>query len=283
MRQDSSLVRAWLAMLTLSILAPLAHAGDPGLERAVLAYLGELEDLPRRDVTIGAATAGEESWTFDVALYLWAAGVKGDLGVRGVTVPVDVGFDEIFDKLEGALMLHGTAGKGRWGGFFDFAWIGLGADTTGPLGQPASVDSDLFFVELAVTYRAIEHPLGDQAQLFVDGYAGLRVYAAETDLTLVTGPRNQDGAWVDPILGFDAEVQTGQWLLGVRADIGGFGAGSDLSWAILVGARYRISELFSLALGYRWLDIDYSTGSGADAFTFDVQMAGPVLAVAFSF
>jgi len=276
-------MRILLAILAVSFLAPAVHAGDRGREQAVSAYLADLEDLPRGDLTMHTLAAGEESWTFDVALYVWAAGMKGHLGARGTEVPVDVGFDEIFDQLEGALMLHATARKGRWGGFFDFAWIGLGADATGPLGQPASVDSDLFFVELAVSYRAIEHPLAERAHLLVDGYAGARIYAAQTDLTLAIGPRSQDGAWVDPIIGFDAMVQTGKWLFGMRADIGGFGLGSDLSWSILLGARYRFSELLSMALGYRWLDIDYKTGSGTDAFTFDVQIAGPVLAVAVSF
>jgi opacity protein-like surface antigen len=200
-----------------------------------------------------------------------------------VTVPVDVGFEKIFDKLEGALMLHGTVRKDRWGGFIDFAWIGLGADSTGPLGNPVDVDSDLFFVELAVSYAAVEHELGDDADLLLDVYAGARIYAAQTDLALVTGPRSQDGSWVDPIVGLSAIIRTGKWHFWARADIGGFGAGSDLCWSILAGVRYQFTELFSLALAYRWLDIDYQTGSGLDTFTFDVQLSGPLLALAFSF
>ena len=144
------------------------------------------------------------------------------------------------------------------------------------------MSSDLFFVELAVTYAAIEHtPARDQTT--VDVYAGVRVYAAETELTLITGPMSQDREWVDPIVGLDARFPTGKWRFGVRADIGGFGAGSDLSWSTVLAANYEFTDLFSIALGYRWFDIDYQSGSGADAFLFDVQLTGPFVAFVFRF
>ena len=45
----------------------------------------------------------------------------------------------------------------------------------------------------------------------------------------------------------------------------------------------NFTDSFSLILGYRWLDIDYSTGEGDELFTYDVLTQGPVVGVGFRF
>ncbi len=67
--------------------------------------------------------------------------------------------------------------------------------------------------------------------------------------------------------------------MAARADVSGFdiGSGSDLTWNFYAVGRYVVSQRFSFAAGYRILDIDYSSGSGANEFGMDVQMHGPYL------
>jgi hypothetical protein len=68
-------------------------------------------------------------------------------------------------------------------------------------------------------------------------------------------------------------------------DFGGFGIGSasDLTWNLWTVVDYRLTERFSLKLGYRIYDLDYSRGSGRNEFGFDGQMTGPVLGLTVRF
>lgn len=46
----------------------------------------------------------------------------------------------------------------------------------------------------------------------------------------------------------------------LRADIGGFGAGSDLTRQLFPHLNWQITRGLSLQAGDRWLDIDYQAG-----------------------
>ena len=74
----------------------------------------------------------------------------------------------------------------------------------------------------------------------------------------------------------------------MRADVGGFGAGSDLAWSVLGAFRYDTpwklgrADVAVLA-GYKVYDVDYSSGTGKHRREFDEQLRGPALGVAFTF
>jgi hypothetical protein len=61
--------------------------------------------------------------------------------------------------------------------------------------------------------------------------------------------------------------------------IGGFGAGSDLTWDVLAAAGYQWNDRFSLVAGYRALGVDYDK----DGFVYDVVQHGPILGAVFRF
>ncbi|MCK5087918.1 MAG: hypothetical protein KAQ90_10380 [Melioribacteraceae bacterium] len=46
---------------------------------------------------------------------------------------------------------------------------------------------------------------------------------------------------------------------------------------------YEFSDLFSMALNYRILSLDYETGSGVEYFKFDAATHGLGIAAVFSF
>ena len=58
--------------------------------------------------------------------------------------------------------------------------------------------------------------------------------------------------------------------------MGGFGIGSasDLTWSITTYLNYQFSKHWSLAGGYRYLDMDYSRGSGTSKFGLDGSLEG---------
>lgn len=72
---------------------------------------------------------------------------------------------------------------------------------------------------------------------------------------------------------------------GNPGDVGGFGIGdaSDLTWNLVAGVTYQVSECMDLRAGYRTLDIDYNSGGGPDEFGLDTRFHGPILGMGIRF
>ena len=68
-----------------------------------------------------------------------------------------------------------------------------------------------------------------------------------------------------------------------RADVGGFGVGSDFAWQAVARIDWKFSEKVSATFGYRALDADYEDGEGSSRFLYDVLTTGPVAGMTFSF
>lgn len=78
---------------------------------------------------------------------------------------------------------------------------------------------------------------------------------------------------------------TDKFAVVVRRDIGGFeiGSGSDLTWNLILGIDYQLTEKLNFKFGYRLLDIDYSRGSGNEELGVDAQMRGPIFGLTINF
>jgi len=70
-----------------------------------------------------------------------------------------------------------------------------------------------------------------------------------------------------------------RWLLTLKGDIGGFGAGTKLTWGGTGLLGYRLTEKTTLAFGYRYYSMEADSGK----FKFDVQYYGPMLAIVYRF
>lgn len=78
-------------------------------------------------------------------------------------------------------------------------------------------------------------------------------------------------SWVDPFVGLRGRYNfTDKVYLAARADVGGFGIASDLTWNACGAIGCRLSERWSTELGWRHLSVDYREGG----FVFDAQMSG---------
>jgi hypothetical protein len=118
---------------------------------------------------------------------------------------------------------------------------------------------------------------------------GVRYYSldAEADISVSGVPQSEldgDKAWVDPIIGGRFEHSFSErWSVHVRADVGGFGLGSDFAWNASILGAYALSKHFRAFLGYRALDFDFADGSAADRVEYDVRLWGPLIGVSFDF
>lgn len=233
-----------------------------------------------------------KEWTFAVAPYFWAAGLDGDIGLFGrEPVHVDISFGEIFNTLRFGGMLVGEAHNGTWGFLGDVIYVKTEADESVtrtvagvPLSLAASVETSSFTGTFMGEYRAVSQP-----NATLDLMAGARVWSVDNDIKMsltVGGPplaafSGSDGStWVDPMVGVRGRIDINpSWSLNGWGMIGGFGAGSDLTWDVLGGVGYQWNQWLSLVAGYRALGVNYDN----EGFVYDVVQHGPIFGAVFRF
>jgi hypothetical protein len=226
-----------------------------------------------------AQQAGDDAWQVTAAPYLMGAAISGTTGVRGVSADIDLSASEVFDHLELGAMGMLAARKGSWGLGTDLIYMGLGATADRPR-------ADVDFNQFALAFYGLRR-LNPVAEASV----GLRVNGLDGGLTIKDQSVFPSGTelsrsqwWADPIVGLRLHSHSaGRVNATLYTEIGGFGLGSDLAWQIYPMLSLRLSERSSLDLGYRWLSLDYTTGEGADHFTYDTLTQGPTLGFGFRF
>ena len=72
-----------------------------------------------------------------------------------------------------------------------------------------------------------------------------------------------------------------RWHAQRYAEIGGSVAGSKVTGQVFPTIGVSSSKRTALESGYRWLDIDYSSGENDTLCKYDVLTQGPVVGVAF--
>jgi hypothetical protein len=213
-------------------------------------------------------------WRFVVAPYLLFPYMDGTVTVRAFDISVDANPGDIFDRLQFGAMLYLEANNGTWGVSLDGIYMNLeqGAERV-----PLEAGMKQGAVELT-GYRRV----GEWAEVLLGGR--LNVLGASLIGEGGIIDRKDDKVWFDPFLGARLRVpNTGKWHLAIRGDVGGFGVGSDFAWQVYPLVGYRFSRLFEATVAYRWLDMDYKTGSGEDAFRYNMTIFGPEVGLLFHF
>ena len=229
------------------------------------------------------APAGD-SWRVTIVPYFLGAAMNGTTEVAGQEVKVDASFSDILKNLQFGAMGLVVARKGNWGVGGDAIWMALGANGEHALpgGTPISASVDVN--QGAFAFYGLRR-LGPAADLTFGG----RVNVLQADVTL-TGPladRSASGSktWFDPLVGVILHTPENgkRWHAQVYTEIGGFGVGSSFTWQVFPTFGVDLSQHISIEFGYRWLDIDYTSGEDQTLFKYDVLTQGPVLGFGFRF
>lgn len=249
----------------------------------------------------GQVPVDTQNWALQVTPYLWAAGLDGRISPfqRGPTIGVEKSFSDVMDDLNFGGFIN------IWGRHDRFVFSGdiMYVDTTdghgvGPLPAltipgvgvippggniDAKVDTRQFTATMMGGYRVV-----DTSQFTLDALGGARFWYISNDVTLtgsiggLRGSVNHDESfgWVDPLVGLRAFLPITEKLsVQAQADIGGFGAGSDLTWSALATVNYVFSDRLSASVGYKVLDVDYKRGG----HVYDTRLSGPVLGLTYRF
>lgn len=239
-------------------------------------------------VLIGAGSAeAQDVWEFNITPYVWMAGIEGDVApASGLpTNSVSLSFGDLLENLEYGAFLFASARRNDWVLFFDGSTVKV--DSTEKVGSP-DVDS----VGLSSTTSNMTIAAGRtvaRTEVYrVDVYAGARFWWLDNEFTINASEAagsgkakiSSDASWSDPLVGVAGAYDLNdKWSLYGQADIGGFGAGSELQWSFLAGATYAINDTISLAGAWRALSVDYRK----DGTVYDVTQTGPILGLTFRF
>jgi opacity protein-like surface antigen len=231
--------------------------------------------------SLAAPCAHAQDWSGAVTLYGWIPGITGESKGRDGEPRIDVPGPDVLDALQFAFFLAGEVRRDDYGALFDLAYADLDFDAQ--IDRPVRIDGDLenklYFASLAGFWRAY-----DDNDRIVDLYAGARLMGTEVDFGLdigsLAGERSVTENWVDPILGVRGRMPLSErFSVSGRADFGGFGVGSELTWQAYGGLNYDFSQSFSGTLGYRYMSIDYAS----DDLSLDINLHGPVIGLTYTF
>lgn len=229
------------------------------------------------------AQAASDTWQNTVGLYMIAPWIKGDAGVGPIQGDVDVTPSDIFDNLDGAFLFFYRGERDRIVVTADANYMKLGSKASGfgPAGEGrVAVDSSQLILEGTLGYKLNE---------VFTVYGGARYWDLDLDLKLqgpLIGTEKRSGSenWVDPIVGlhYMSPIADPLYLV-AKADVGGFGVGSDFSWGATLMFVYELNRNASLLLGYRHVDVDYEDGKDDRRFLWDVWEGGPTAGFAWTF
>jgi hypothetical protein len=234
-----------------------------------------------------------DSWQYEFTPYLFAAGMDGTIGVRGVEADVDLSFSDILDNLDQGFMGFFAARKGRWSYSLEGVYMKLedegSKSVTGPFGQ-VSVDGALKVTSKMNIYQGtLGYRVFDEGTT-VDLLGGVRYTKLEADaevaIATVPGivfPGGNDSAsgsesWFDGVVGARVQHPISDTTSFVGyADVGA--GGSDLTYQLIAGLNWQFKERYSAKLGYRLLSWDYEE----DGTVWDITAQGPYLGIGIRF
>lgn len=242
-------------------------------------------------------------WEIRLMPYVWIPSMKADSTINGVTGTVDLSHGDVIDYLDFAAMGRVEVWKNKWGFSFDGTFMNLGASQSFQVGRRGLVDINIDadvrvgMADFALMNRLFEKSFGsnNEQKLTFEPYGGLRYGYLRQRVDLdVDFPRlgsinrtyGTSEDWVEPFVGGRLIWDLSDKIaFNVRSDAGGFGIGSasDLTWQVVGGMDYKFTKNIILNVGYRYVDFDYSHGSGSDEFGIHLKAQGPIIGLTIMF
>lgn len=234
-----------------------------------------------------AAPANAPAWGFSLTPYVWLPALRGTVQTPLPRVgdrSFELGSGTVFTDLSAVPVM--VAGEIRYDRFMlvgDFVYsavtqdIRVGRDLLFDGGHVRAITT---FGTLLGMVRAVETP----SQTFDLG-AGTRIWNFSNKVSLNPGLaggaiQKSSLTWADPLLAARYHARLSPAFgLSLYGDVGGFNAGSRITWQVVGSADYDMSQQVTLRAGWRYLNVDKTRGSVG----VDLGFNGPFLAATFRF
>ena len=239
-------------------------------------------------VHTNAQIYNDSSKKFKVYLepYIMFTSMSGTTGIGNLpNTFICVPAGKVFSYLKIGGMLYGEVHNDQLAFTSDLFYANLTEDASGKNGVlNGTATLKQFWWELEGLYRI---------NTWLEFGAGARInnITASADINVITPgggvkmSSSKSNTWVDPLLVTRLKkVVNEKWLFQLRADIGGFGVGSQFAWQLQPDIFYRVSKLLQFGLGYRIISMDYNNDSGGgDRFVYDMDEYGPQIRIGLNF
>lgn len=209
------------------------------------------------------AQGSENEWSVEVTPYIWAAGIDGDITVRGHKASIDVKFDDLIDAVDLAGSLLGIARYNRFVTWTQLDYVGTDTDELDNHPAGGRVESDMFMGTLAFGYT-FGNP-SDRHSL--DLLLGARYFSLDNELTINSlGRFKQDKSYLDPVvLARPSWRLSDRWRFNPTFSIGG-GGDSDLVYELQPQIQFQINNRLAARFGYRTLHYDVESSTKQNKF-----------------
>jgi hypothetical protein len=231
-------------------------------------------------------TPAPNKWHFKAEPYIMFPNMSGKTGVGALPlVNVDASSSDIFEKLQMGAMLFLEASNDKWAINSDLLYMNLEQDIS-PTSVISSgkINAKQLGWEVAGLRRVspwLEFGIGGLLNAIEMDESITRKQTGGGD---VVQNATQSKTWFDPMIITRMTLPSkGKFMGQLRAEVGGFGIGSDLAMQAQITAGYRFSKLFDMNVGFRAISLDYESGDGGKTFIYDITTFGPMLRFGFSF
>ena len=254
----------------------------------VRTYAQEITATTEPALAAPPVSQDEDRWAFNAPLYMWAAGMSGNVTVKNRSANFDLSFTDIYDHLDVGFMGYFELAKPQYGFYVMPIYDALTAD--GGVGNlSAELKTQLWIVEAGGFYRIWKSAADRPASLYA--VAGGRYWNLHNNLT-ITDPVLGDQSvstttWLcDPIVGLRfREYLTSKVHVWVQTDVGGFGISehtSRFTWQVMPLLAYDftmpvIKKPSTVFAGWRWLNIQNVNSSNGEKNAIHLDMSGVVV------
>jgi opacity protein-like surface antigen len=262
------------------------------------------------------------AWKVTVLPYIWVINLNGTMDLRSTTLGTDATFIDALTKSSAfplAFMGRVEAANGPFWAYGDIAWaqmrfagstlslrspivdVALSASVSGRMKLTLGIGEAGFGYELGrwrltnapASFTSLDAYLGTRYVNMTTRLDGDAVVAATSPFLGIqrVGGRDVSGTgtlwWLDPVIGLRMRHSLAPGsMFEMRADIGGFGAGSKFSWQVVGGYHADFdynSTHFTTLVGYRALGLDFSKTAGVYTNGLNSIIHGPVMGVGLKF
>lgn len=221
-----------------------------------------------------------EEWRLELAVYMWLSSITSTTDVGGKETTATTKFKDILDAVDFAGFTHFEAQRGKWGLFTELDFVKISAANDVRLKM-----MPLISVNTAGSLKETMLELGvlrsfDRERVGFDALAGARYFSFVTDAKFGPIDNSMTKDWIDPFFGGRLRFKLSEkWGASIRGDVGGFGLGSELTTNAAATLGYRISDRYSVGVGYRYLRIEDDAGR----MELTSETYGPTLGMAIRF
>lgn len=232
--------------------------------------------------------AAEKAWRFELASWLWMNSLDDDATVQGTKVRLGNSVGESFSDFDTKSVAgRAEAWHGRMGAFVESGWMdGDGSDIAKFQGNHVGYDLNRIYVDFGLSYQLLQGEFPGHRKWSLEPIVGARW--AQIQQRVSAGPFGPPARVSDtkdywePFLGTRLVTDvTDRIQVRVGGDVGGFGAGSDLTWNTLGEVGFKVAAPLWLRVGYAAESIDYKANGGG--FEFNTTSHGPRFGFALTF